>query len=264
MQYAYSQQAMTNAGVPSNWHAFNDPALIATLPAAALLYRRGDVRESVNDLCLCAHSRAAFQRADFARQCHRPAHRIRERKAGDRLPKTPELPWLDPSPIPSGAKFITDPRVSLLDANATGATSDTGELRRDWDHGTYTIDTPRTQAAMGWIGGRDITLTDIRMSINTRNATVAVQSLDANAPISALPRYHDLARRQVGPRDRRNRPALPFRARHRPPVHTRAPGFEAHCTRWHRGKRSARSPRPTTPAAMKSPWMPASAPTGSC
>ena len=61
MQYAYSQQALTNAGGPSNWHAFNDPALIATLPAAALLYRRGDVREAQHDLCLCAHARPALQ-----------------------------------------------------------------------------------------------------------------------------------------------------------------------------------------------------------
>ena len=38
---------------------------------------------------------------------------------------------------------------------------------------------------MGWIGGRDVTLTDVHMSIVTRNATVAVQSLDAGAPISA-------------------------------------------------------------------------------
>src|SRR5262249_56953045 len=46
MQFAYSQQPLTSHGRPSNWDAFNDPALIATLPAAALLYRRHDVREA--------------------------------------------------------------------------------------------------------------------------------------------------------------------------------------------------------------------------
>ena len=52
MQYAYAQQAMTNAGSASNWHAFNDPSLIATLPAAALLYRRGDVRSQPQHMSL--------------------------------------------------------------------------------------------------------------------------------------------------------------------------------------------------------------------
>ncbi len=46
MQYAYSQSAMSRPSGPSNWESYNDPALIATLPAAALLYRRGDVREA--------------------------------------------------------------------------------------------------------------------------------------------------------------------------------------------------------------------------
>ena len=200
MQYAYSQQAMTNAGSPSNWHAFNDPALIATLPAAALLYRRGDVREASTTYAFAPTPDQLFDERIS------PANAVALRTGSERgklviaLPKTPQLPWLDPSPPPAGATIITDPRQSVLDQTAVGATSDTGELRRDWDHGTYTIDTPRTQAAMGWIGGRDIDLTDIRMSIVTRNATVAVQSLDAAAPISSLPRHYDFARRQVQPR----------------------------------------------------------------
>jgi len=56
--------------------------------------------------------------------------------------------------------------------------SDTGELRRNWEQGIYTINTPRTQAAMGWIGGQQISLADVEISSNTKNATVAVQSLD--------------------------------------------------------------------------------------
>src|SRR5262249_42154829 len=151
MQYAYSQQPMTNAGSPSNWHAFNDPALISMLPAAALLYRRGDVRESATTYAFVPTGEQLFYGLIS------PANSVALRTAAERgkliiaLPKTPQLPWLDPLPRPSGVMLMTDPHTSVLDTNAGSATSDTGELRRDWDSGTYTIDTPRTQAAMGWI-----------------------------------------------------------------------------------------------------------------
>src|SRR6185436_2462417 len=43
LQYAYAQSPLNSAARASNTHAFNDPGLLATLPAAALAYRRGDV-----------------------------------------------------------------------------------------------------------------------------------------------------------------------------------------------------------------------------
>src|SRR5262249_8680100 len=86
--------------------------------------------------------------------------------------------WLSASKIPQGAKVITDPHLSLIDSTAREAISDTGELKRNWADGIYTIDTPRSQAAMGWIGGKDISLSDVGIAGATRNATVAVQSLD--------------------------------------------------------------------------------------
>jgi hypothetical protein len=183
MQYAYSQQPMINAGAPSNWDAFNDPALVATLPAAALLYRRGDVHESATTYAFAPTANQLFNEPIS------PANSVALRTASERgklvivLPQTTQLPWLNPAPPPSGAILINDPRVSLLHSSATGTYSDSGELYRDWDGGTYTINTPRTQAAMGWIGNRDISLTDVRMSIHTRNATISVQSLDAKEPI---------------------------------------------------------------------------------
>ena len=69
----------------------------------------------------------------------------------------------------------------LIDPEASEVTSDTGELRRNWKLGTFSIDTRRTQAVTGWIGGRSIELADVTFDIATPNASVAVQSLDERA-----------------------------------------------------------------------------------
>ena len=178
MQFAYSQGPLGNQGGPSNWEAYNDPALLATLPAAALLYRRGDVQPAKTTYIFAPTSSQLFD------QLLSPKTSVALRTAAEKgklviaMPQTRELPWLRKSPSPPGGLVITDPTRSLIDPDATYAVSDTGELRRDWDQGTYTIDTPRSQAAMGWIGGKQIDLADVSIAVTTRNATVAVQSFD--------------------------------------------------------------------------------------
>src|SRR5262249_2022248 len=59
-----------------------------------------------------------------------------------------------------------------------GSVSDTGELRRNWEQGIFTIDTPRSEAAIGRIGGKSINLTHVDIAVSTPSATVAVQSMD--------------------------------------------------------------------------------------
>ena len=180
MQYAYSQIPMNTAGYASNWHAYNDPSLLATLPAAALLYRRGDVRESDSIYAFAPDRKDVFYKSIS------PKNAIGLRTAAERgkliivLPRIAELPWLPKNSIPSGAKVFTDPRESFISSNAVGVTSDSGELRRNWQQGTYIIDTPRTQAAVGRIGGRRIICADIDVILRTGNAAIAIQSLDYN------------------------------------------------------------------------------------
>ena len=182
-------------GSPSNWHAFNDPALIATLPAAALLYRRGDVQEARTTYVFAPGREQLFNRAIS------PANAVALRTAAEKgrlviaLPKTPELPWLEESPIPAGAKVITDParlahraRMPPRPCRTRASCVATGS------RASTRIDTPRTQAAMGWIGGKQIKLADVEIAATTRNATVAVQSLD-DQPDQRHPRDPDLARR---------------------------------------------------------------------
>jgi len=180
MQYAYSQIALDSQGGPSNWHAYNDPALIATLPAAALLYRQGHVQEAITTYAFVPGKERLFSQVISA------GNSVALRTAAERgklvvaMPQTKELPWLEKSVVSPAAKIITDPQQSQISANALEAVSDTGELRRNWDQGMYTISTPRTQAAMGWIGGKTVVLQEVEIAVTTRNATVAVQSLDGN------------------------------------------------------------------------------------
>jgi Cellulase (glycosyl hydrolase family 5) len=178
MQYAYSQRPIRNLGTPSNWHAFNDPSLLGTLPAAALLYRRNDVHESNSVYAFAPTQEQLFNRAIS------PANSVALRTAAEKgklvivLPPTRELPWLEKAPIPVGAQVITDPAQDLLDSEAKEAVSDNRELRRNWEQGIYTIETAHTQAAMGAIGGKSINLADVGIEVTTPNATVAIQSLD--------------------------------------------------------------------------------------
>jgi hypothetical protein len=206
MQYAYSQVPLQDAGGPSNWHAFNDPALIATLPAAALLYRRGDARESETAYVL------DLDWKDFFYRPLSPTNAAAIRTATDKakfvvaMPATPALPWLERAPLPKKARLLRDPNASLVPADAIGTTSDTGELRRDWSKGIYTIDTPRTQLATGWIGGESIRLKDVAVATETRNASVAVQSLDDRPIAESRKILVSLAARSVPPANGR----LPF------------------------------------------------------
>lgn len=178
MLYAYAQGPLNDAGRPSNWQAFNDPALLATLPAAALLYRQGHVQEASTTYALTP------DRAQLFYHVTSPETSIAARTAAEKgklvvaMPEIAELPWLKKGQIPVGAKIIQNPNQSMLAEDATEAISDTGEIRHNWAKGIYTINTPLTQAAMGWIGKEQIDLQDVRFDIKIRNASVAVQSLD--------------------------------------------------------------------------------------
>ena len=182
MHFAYTQSPVDGPGQADNWKSFNDPSVQVPLAAAALMVRRGDVRE--------ASTRYVFDPgAALFNQSLTPANSPALRTAMERgrlqiaLPATPALPWLQRVAPPAGANVLRDPQQSLIAADAQESTSDTGELQRHWGKGVYRIDTPRTQAAMGWLGGESITLRDVEIRLRTPSATVAVQSLDA-APIA--------------------------------------------------------------------------------
>ncbi len=124
MQFAYAQQRLSGPGGPGNWDSFNDPGLMATMPAAALLYRRGDVREAASVYAFAPTPAQLFGRVIS------PATSVALRTAAEKgklviaMPQVRELPWLERSEIPAGAKVLTDPDASLIDAHAQRVVSD--------------------------------------------------------------------------------------------------------------------------------------------
>jgi hypothetical protein len=202
MLYAYSQEPMSGAGSPSNWHAYNDPMLLATIPAAALMYRQGHVKEATSTYTL------QMSKDQFFNQNISPTNSVAIRTATElgkltiAMPQTANLPWLKQMPTPAGAKIITDPDKSMLPLDATEARSETGELRHNWTRGTYTINTPYTQAAMGWIGGLKLNYSDVQVAVENKNATLSVQALDGK-PIKLSKRIYIsvMARTQIDPND---------------------------------------------------------------
>jgi len=181
LEYAYAQVGLDSQGEASNWHAYNDPGLLATMPAAALLYRRGDVQESKRVLALSPTKDQLFNDAIS------PINSVALRTAAAKgrlvvvLPQVKELPWLQKGYMPPNATLIANPGQTQIEPEASSSMSDSGEVRRSWETGVFTINTPRSQIASGWIGGRQIGLADIDFLITTPNATVAIQSLDSNA-----------------------------------------------------------------------------------
>jgi len=178
MQYAYSQQAFNGWSTADNWHAYNDPAMLATLPAAALLYRRADVREATTRYVFAPSAQMLFERPITPASSVLLRTALAKGRLQIAMPQTPQLPWLKPGVPIKGAQVLSDPDQSLLPADASEASSDTGELRRNWRQGLYTIDTPLTQAATGWLGGQSISLGAVQVQASTPYASVVVQSID--------------------------------------------------------------------------------------
>lgn len=179
MLYGYSQAPLNGAAGGSSYSSFNDPAIMGVMPAAALLYRQNHVAPAKR-LYELQPDRASFY---FDAQNPERAKSIRTLLETSRFsvlpPPAPELPWLkNRESAEKNRTVIRDMNADFIPAGHNHVTSDTGELRRDWEKGIQTIDTPRSQVAAGALGGEVIRLGNATFSIRTKKAVVAVQSLD--------------------------------------------------------------------------------------
>ncbi len=187
MLYNYTQQGL---GPPINmhkWSTWSDPALTALMPAAALAYREGHIRPAEQHYCLLLDREQLFYNAVNPERSAALRSLAEQHRLSIGLPGTPELPWLQPTEPGPEVTVIRDPNQTFLERGQMEIHSDTGELYRNWEAGYHTVNTEKTQAAAGALGGRRIELDNVTVMMQTPHATVAVSSLDTK-PIAASER----------------------------------------------------------------------------
>lgn len=185
MLYAYAQQAIDGPGIPENWHAMNDPALMVPIAAAALLYRQGHVREAVSTYAWAPTAQVLFGTPVTPDNAPGLRTAVERGKLVVVMPETPELQWLQRGQVPVGATVLRDHATPVLPSTASSVRSDHGELERDWtDGGVFRISTARTQAVSGWTGGVPQRLPDVEFALTNVHGAWAAQSLD-DRPIAS-------------------------------------------------------------------------------
>ena len=189
MLFNYSQGPLKAPG-KQQWEqvfekhtSFYDPAICGLMPAAAVAFRRGHISPARNNYCLMLSREQLFDQELRPRSAAALRTLVEQSRLTIGLPSVKELPWLKPTETPGDATVVTDPNHDFIPPGQWFVRSDTGELIRNWKHGIQTIDTPKTQAASGWIGGKTLKLGDVKIQIDTRKAVVALTSID-DQPLS--------------------------------------------------------------------------------
>lgn len=180
IQFAYAQSPPTRWRRPSSWEMAIDPSMASMMAVGALIFRRQDVQAGGEILYLAPQpgdfvDRPLSPRTSRAIRTLTERHRFRMA-----MPAVKELPWFKPAALPADARTVTD----LAENFATGENetcADTNEFCRNWQDGVFRVDTPKTAAVTGWIGGKSFALGPVKLSAETPNGALAVQSLDDRA-----------------------------------------------------------------------------------
>ena len=193
MLYDYLQTKVEPPTKLDIWSTASDPALTALMPAAAIMFRRQDVRRATRTYRFAPAAQALYSGAISPETSATLRTLVERSRLVIALPHVPALTWEreGASTEDRGAITVTAPDRDFLDSPATPAervhqvVSDTGELSRDWATGIETVETPLSQAACGRIGGKTIALGDVELHIETPDATVAFTSLDGLPIVSS-------------------------------------------------------------------------------
>lgn len=176
--YGYAQQRLNGPLIPSNWDVASDPEMLASLPAAALLYRQAHVSPALHTYALRVPQERFFEQ-EISPKTSRALRTLYEQSAVVvEIPKVDALPWLKPRRAPNNAIIVEDPSQSFLDKNVDSIRADTGDFARNFKTGVFQITTAQTQLATGALGGKEIDLGALQLRVDQPLATVSAQSVD--------------------------------------------------------------------------------------
>jgi hypothetical protein len=151
----------------NHFDAFNDPAKFGLFYQAALLFRRGDVRPAKHSLAV----EIPAERPEWLLKSggEVPALRL--------LPELHRVGMLYPG-VTNTAESSLPPDQPVVDTTSGEVLSDTGELWRSWTRRIGWIDSPRTKAAYGFLGGAGrLALKGLELDVSTEFATICLSSL---------------------------------------------------------------------------------------
>ncbi len=196
----------------SMFNSQSDPARWGELPAAAMLFHRGDVARGRNEVHVLCAPEARFARrpdtseskytefrfltflskvrnafpdgacdgdADVALACGDSLDAaVQGKRKVIRLKGQPWHRWLMPEFV-QAARRLGLPGYDRIEPEAKRFDSDTGELSLDYGQGCFTIRTPRTQAAVGFLAkAGPLDLGELRVACETEFAAISATSLD--------------------------------------------------------------------------------------
>lgn len=168
MQYAYLAFIDYDPEVINSFMVLYDPAHMNVLPASALMFQRRDVKEAMT----------GYYEQVAAGECMDPAFAP---KRNGRLALLGKYGLVFPDI--AGARFPTNPDLLKQASDKTKQVYDsvTGELRWDLNQGLLRIDSPRTQAVVGFTQGQPVATSDVTFEIGNEFAVVVVSALDGDS-----------------------------------------------------------------------------------
>jgi hypothetical protein len=177
--HQWTERELSGDAMTGYFDLCNEVSKLAQMPTASLLFQRGDVRPA-----------RRLVKLDFDE--HRLYDSLKE-KRWDGLQfftdgeLSPFLPLVHRLRIGNFGAARTTRAADIASQEPTGhIASDTSELL--WDAtgkgtGRLTINTPHTQAAIGWIGGRSLRTADAEFRLTTPFCAVTLSALDGK-PLS--------------------------------------------------------------------------------
>lgn len=169
---------------------YNDPAKFGLFYHAALMLRRQDVQEAREWVSIKFPHHTAVKNIIYPKDVSASMagdvymHKVSSRLEGMEPFADREIPYN----LPAGSHMeLSDAGDLTIVTNENyeppkKLISDTGELIRDLEHQIGIVDSPRTKAVYGFVGGHTLELNGLTVTAETDFATIALSSL-SYAPI---------------------------------------------------------------------------------